>query len=167
MVEQPAATFMLASLLPELLVIVLVAGLGVLLALAVRATMRHWADDAANSAPSPMSREDISRLEALVAEARSLIDELDRRSAGMQDLLQRLGGSQSPEHQPASSPSPRGRSLVAGQRSVAPHPAAAEADPATQKIYGLADEGLDAVKIAQRLGEQVGKVQLILALRPR
>jgi hypothetical protein len=38
-------------------------------------------------------------------------------------------------------------------------------DPLTQSVYELADEGYDSVSIAQKLDEQVGKVDLILALR--
>ena len=164
MVEQPAAAFILASLLPELLVVALVAGLGLLLALAVRATMRHWAESAA----SPTSANDIARLEALVAEARSLIDELDRKAVRVEDLLQRAGQSEPQGSQPAASAPTRAAASPVNQRSIAPdHAAASEGDPATKRIYSLADEGLDAVQIAQRLGEQVGKVQLILALRRR
>lgn len=38
-------------------------------------------------------------------------------------------------------------------------------DPATQRIYDLADRGTAAREIAQQLDEPIGKVQLILALR--
>jgi hypothetical protein len=38
-------------------------------------------------------------------------------------------------------------------------------DPLTRSVYELADGGLAAVDIARRLDEQVGKVELILALR--
>ena len=39
------------------------------------------------------------------------------------------------------------------------------ADPVSRRSYELADEGRDALDIARSLDEQVGKVQLILALR--
>lgn len=38
-------------------------------------------------------------------------------------------------------------------------------DPLARSIYELADQGLTAAEIAQRLGEHLGKVELILALR--
>lgn len=41
----------------------------------------------------------------------------------------------------------------------------APADPLCERVYALADAGADAVAIAKSLDEQVGKVQLILALR--
>ena len=39
-------------------------------------------------------------------------------------------------------------------------------DPLTGEIYRLADQGMPAVEIARRLNQHVGKVELILALRP-
>jgi hypothetical protein len=38
-------------------------------------------------------------------------------------------------------------------------------DPLTRSVYELADDGHDALGIAQALDEQIGKVELILALR--
>jgi len=38
-------------------------------------------------------------------------------------------------------------------------------DPTTASVYQLADAGLSPVEIAQRMDEQIGKVELILALR--
>lgn len=38
-------------------------------------------------------------------------------------------------------------------------------DPVTQLIYDLADQGLPPMQIARNLNEQIGKVELILALR--
>ncbi len=40
-----------------------------------------------------------------------------------------------------------------------------EADPITRRIHELADDGKSAREIALTLGEHVGKVQLVLALR--
>lgn len=41
----------------------------------------------------------------------------------------------------------------------------AASDPLTRRVYGLADEGLAPTDIARKLDEQIGKVELILALR--
>ncbi len=38
-------------------------------------------------------------------------------------------------------------------------------DPVARSVYALADQGLSAGEIAQRLDEHIGKVELILALR--
>ncbi len=38
-------------------------------------------------------------------------------------------------------------------------------DPLTASVYQLADGGHNSIEIAQQLDEQVGKVELILALR--
>jgi hypothetical protein len=45
------------------------------------------------------------------------------------------------------------------------HRPSAPADPLTRSVYELADAGHDSVEIAQQLDEQVGKIDLILALR--
>jgi hypothetical protein len=38
-------------------------------------------------------------------------------------------------------------------------------DPLARQVYQLADTGLAPADIAQKIGEHVGKVELILALR--
>jgi hypothetical protein len=53
----------------------------------------------------------------------------------------------------------------AGARDETPSPAAPLLDPLTRSVYEHADTGLSALEIAQQLDEQVGKVELILALR--
>jgi hypothetical protein len=52
-----------------------------------------------------------------------------------------------------------------GAPEAAAPPAAAPLDPLTRSVYEHADTGLTALEIAQQLDEQVGKVELILALR--
>ncbi|MEE9211302.1 MAG: hypothetical protein V3U29_01485 [Phycisphaeraceae bacterium] len=52
--------------------------------------------------------------------------------------------------------------------SGSPSAAASEApldDPLARSVYSLADQGLDPLAIARKIGEHVGKVELILALR--
>jgi hypothetical protein len=44
-------------------------------------------------------------------------------------------------------------------------PGDSELDIATREVYRLADLGMDAVRIAQQTGQQVGQVELILAIR--
>ncbi len=77
----------------------------------------------------------------------NLIDEADRRIAAMGAL------SDPPAAPPAPSSRPTGGN---GNRSP---------DALTAAVYERADAGLSSVEIAQQLDEQVGKVELILALR--
>lgn len=82
------------------------------------------------------------RLELLIEDAEHVIERLERAEKG---------------DRPAHPRTPR----LTGDDE----PASDQADPATRQIYALADEGLDAVEIARRLDQHLGKVQLILALR--
>ena len=47
----------------------------------------------------------------------------------------------------------------------APHARENEPYPMTRSVYELSDSGQDTVSIARELDEQIGKVELILALR--
>ncbi|MHC4128983.1 MAG: hypothetical protein ACYSWT_12655 [Planctomycetota bacterium] len=82
------------------------------------------------------------RLEVLIREA-------DERLAALSDLE----GDRAPSVQ------------TDGVRDAAAPPAAPPLDPLTRSVYEHADTGLTALEIAQQLDEQVGKVELILALR--
>ncbi len=79
-----------------------------------------------------------------------LIDEADQRIAA-------LGGASEPTAAPAppAAPSPP---TAGGNGNRDP-------DELTVAVYERADAGLSPVEIAQQLDEQVGKVELILALR--
>lgn len=96
------------------------------------------------------------RLEQLLAEAEERIAHLEGL---VRDAAQSGSGSSA---------------QTATQRSVEssmpanhePHPPTPEpADPLTRSVYELADNGHSSVEIAQKLDEQVGKIDLILALR--
>lgn len=84
-----------------------------------------------------------ARLERLIQDAERVIGELDRRSGGAP--------------RPASTRLPSAFDPPPEQRSGA--------DPSVRKIYRLADEGRPPLEIASMLEEQVGKVELVLALR--
>lgn len=86
------------------------------------------------------------RLDAKTAQVERLLAEADRKIA----QLQRLEGQAA-----AREPLPR----VETNRSALPD------DPLARSVYELADAGYPALDIARRLNEQVGKVELILALR--
>lgn len=79
------------------------------------------------------------RLEQLLEEADRKIAELEGRSSAS----------------PSAAPS----------APAASSPPQAPADPLVRKVYELADAGQPIIEIARQLDEQIGKVELILALR--
>jgi hypothetical protein len=87
-------------------------------------------------------------IELLLRQADARIAEMKRLSLGNGNA----GQAPPPAAAPAVSPPPR---------DAAEEPA----DPITQAVHRLADQGLPAQAIAGKLNEHVGKVELILALR--
>lgn len=57
--------------------------------------------------------------------------------------------------------------LSAQVQAARPGDRATGADPLNQRIYEMADDGMPPVEIARHLKQQMGKVQLILAMRRR
>jgi hypothetical protein len=120
-----------------------------------------------------------AQLDAKAVRLERLIDEADRKLAE----LEMAGGEPvtggNEQRASAASPSPRdpvtaphaGRDRPASDPGVSRSPNAAAtterepADPLAASVHRLADTGLDAMQIARKLGEHVGKVELILALR--
>jgi hypothetical protein len=86
------------------------------------------------------------RLEQLLAQAEAKIRRLD------------AGASAGPAAEGDSGTAADPPATVAGAN-------APEHDPFARSVYALADQGLDSLQIAQRLGEHAGKVELVLALR--
>ncbi|HRP62424.1 MAG TPA: hypothetical protein PK400_03945 [Phycisphaerales bacterium] len=91
-----------------------------------------------------------------------LLEEAEHRIAQLESLVREA----SPQQQAISEPAPP----VESPRDVPPPRRAAHAnadavDPLSRSVYELADTGRTPVQIAQQLDEQVGKVELILALR--
>ncbi|TVQ31122.1 MAG: hypothetical protein EA376_11100 [Phycisphaeraceae bacterium] len=118
-----------------------------------------------------------AHIESVMADAeeltRRLAAHLDNKAARLEkliaeadDRLARLEEASGPSG--AARPNPRRRSINGGAHEEG-HRATTllheGADPLTRRVHELADEGLGTVEIAQRLEEQVGKVELILALR--
>ncbi len=116
--------------------------------------------------------EKADRLERLIAQADERIDRLspsDRSPRSGHHLGRPSGGGGG---------GGGGAGTGGASRMIEPRPGAAaqsgaradlfasdEIDPLTRQIFRLSDEGLKPLDIAQRLDEQVGKVELILALR--
>jgi len=112
------------------------------------------------------------RLEQLIAEAEQRIAELTQltsAAAGNGLAPDRVTDAFAPAAQdaPQSPPAPAAAHRPeARARTAAPHSASGRGlDPVTLSVYELADAGHDPVAIAQALDEQIGKVELILALR--
>lgn len=118
-------------------------------------------------------------LERLVADAREAIrigcGQLDERIGRLERLLEqadRIG-----EHpRSGCEVEPRGSSdrAHAWVGAISPSRAPAvealsetQADPLTHEVYTLHDAGRNALEIATQLHEHLGKIELMLALRPR
>ena len=99
--------------------------------------------------------------------ARRLSAQLDNKAQRLEKLIeeadQRIAAlrSDSGGTPPATGAIPP----YAAAAAPAPSNGAQRTDPLTEEIYELADAGRTSVEIAQHLDEQVGKVELILALR--
>ncbi len=99
--------------------------------------------------------------------ARRLSAQLDNKAQRLEKLIedadQRIAalGSSAAATPPATGAVP----TPATPAAPAPSNGEQRVDPLTEEIYELADAGRTSVEIAQHLDEQVGKVELILALR--
>jgi len=118
---------------------------------------------AANAELLQIAQRLAGQLDAKAERLQQLMNEAERRAAALQALL---------EETDASSFGPLvgeggGEGVAGGPlgRIGPPSAAALPADPLTTTVYELADAGHDPVQIARQLDEQVGKVELILALR--
>jgi L-lactate utilization protein LutC len=100
---------------------------------------------------SEMARQITAQLDTRAAKLEALIEEADEKIAAMQGL-----------HQPPEDPgAAAGVSMPQAQQKPA-----VEQDERHVAIYDLADAGLSAAQIAQRLDRPSGEIELILALRP-
>ena len=137
--------------------------------------------DATMSEVVEVTRECVARLENKALRLEHLLDLAEQRIREMNQLLESQQKEQAHE-QVTSQPSEaavaerNGESMhneVAGtvpekevmQKDVIQPVMAEPADPLTRQIYEMADKGATPVQIAKELDEQVGKVELILALR--
>jgi len=98
-------------------------------------------------------------LRVVVAEARQLrgllADETDRHAARLEELIARAEqASRRPE-------------TLSHSDAAARYASEDRIDPLNRRIYELADQGIPPVEIARSLNQQTGKVELVLALRPR
>ena len=120
----------------------------------------------------------------LVATAQRLSAQLDNKARHLEILIQQADERITALSAPASGPAPASAPVPAPVPEPAPPPQPVEAtapavgswpspndrsdralDPLTRSVYEHSDAGLSPVQIARQLDEQVGKVELILALR--
>lgn len=95
------------------------------------------------------------RVGASISPTRTALSERSRKTPGEAAAVRSTGGSSDVE----STPRPHVEVLMPTARpGYTP-------DPLTASIYELADRGRSPLEIARHLDEQVGKVELILALR--
>ncbi|MHC5023478.1 MAG: hypothetical protein ACYTGG_06145 [Planctomycetota bacterium] len=102
----------------------------------------------------------------MVDTARRLAAQLDNKAARLEQLIaeadQRLQRLQRLEQQHVSDTPPPPPPPAPDPYALPTEP---EPDPLTRSVYDLADNGHEPVEIARQLDEQIGKVELILALR--
>ncbi len=102
-------------------------------------------------------RRQTATLDNKAARLEVLIRQADERIAALSGATSAAPGRR-PDAAPLDSP---GRTTPAPAPALRPRPP----DPLTLAVYQRADCGLTTVEIARELDEQVGKVELILALR--
>ena len=95
------------------------------------------------------------QLDAKIVRIEKAVRDADERIAQLQALRDELSQPVAPP--PVAEPT--------GDTLVTPQAPEGQADPLTREVYALADQGIGPGDIAQQLGEHVGKVELILALR--
>lgn len=153
----------------------LVAVAGIVIALIVAALKERRRARPAPRKPAAPSRPPRQQIEVQAARTDPL-EALRRMAAQLEDRAVRLETliRQADERITALSETataPPTRSAFAAPAAAPPDPAPRTAlrprapDPLTQAVYDRADSGLTTVQIARELDEQMGKVELILALR--
>jgi len=105
-----------------------------------------------------LAREFSARLDAKTLALERLIDEADARIA----RLRAASTAQQATDPPDTPDAPH----IPGDPGDPQDPGdPGAADPLTRSVYALSDQGMPPHDIAERLGEHIGKVELILALR--
>ena len=160
------------SLLGPLVMMIGIVGVGVLLTISIRGKI------ARRNAARPSARQLIEQVKTVhqssddvEVKAAELMETSRRLSAQLDNKAQRLEKliGQADERIAAMSAAPRADIHRATEAPAEPRPPASpvprERDPLTRAVYELADQGRTPLEIAQELDEQVGKIELIIALR--
>jgi DNA-binding NarL/FixJ family response regulator len=156
--------------------VLVIAGISILLLTTTRRRIRR-----AQNSPQAYAREQLSRLRSersLVADIEELMAELEQFSRQMQarldtkfakletairDADQRI--DQLDRLLRRAEGEPTVDVTVGGSEPAAESPPAAADGDRHQAVYQLADAGLTPAQIAQELGQSIGEVELIVALR--
>ncbi len=120
-----------------------------------------------------MAKRMSAQLDAKAIRLERLLDETDQRIAYLEQLQQRQPATSDTAISPDSSDTPDAGAPGPHATAAPPTPGFTppppvddlQDDPLLSKVYQLADAGLDANAIAREIGDHVGKVELILALR--
>jgi type VI protein secretion system component VasK len=160
------------SLLGPLVMMIGIVGVGVLLTISIRGKI------ARRNAARPSARQLIEQVKTVrlssddvEVKAAELMETARRLSAQLDNKAQRLEKliGQADERIAVMSAAPRADIHRATDAPAEPQPPASpaprERDPLTRAVYELADQGRTPLEIAQELDEQVGKIELIIALR--
>lgn len=149
----------------------LAAGVGVMLIWSIASLRKRMRRTAA--APSPRERMDALKqrqrdrdsIESVMVDAeelaRRLAAHLDNKAARIERLLEDADSA----IQRLESLAEQAKASRPGAHSAGGAEAPSAPDPIVRKIYRLSDEGRAPLDIAHELDEQVGKVELVLALR--
>lgn len=95
-----------------------------------------------------------TQLDAKTIELEDLIQLADQRIARLEQLMEQQGQA-----------APSNPSLETNAKPEPEPEPELPADPLARSVYQLSDEGIEPTDIARQLGEHIGKVELILALR--
>ncbi len=163
--------------LPAVVMVVVMVGFAIFMTFSIRGKISR------RNAARPSARELVEQMrnhprvvagdaQGLAADlhetARRLSAQLDNKARRLEKLIddadQRIAALGSTAATPASTPPVTG-AVPTAATTGAPSNGEQKMDPLTEEIYELADAGRTPVEIAQDLDEQVGKVELILALR--
>ena len=102
-----------------------------------------------------------AQLDAKSIRLEKLLDEADKKIAA----LQAAERGESPSPAPVATEANEDAAMELARRDAAEPPASNANDRLSADVCRLADEGLSAARIADRLSEPIGKIELILALR--
>jgi len=153
-----------SSMTPQAWAAVVLGLLTILYAVFLRPKMRQKKDPLSRPFGLPRQREVERQMETLLVElsdmARQVTAQIDTRAAKLEALI---GQADQKIAALRSNPAP---AEPASPADVGPDFQTVE-DPRHVAIYELADSGMNAAQIAQRLSRPRGEIELILALRSR
>jgi hypothetical protein len=156
---------------PQNLWLLFAAGGFTIIYIAVIRPLRRSKDPMAKSParfPLAQQRAVERQMETLLVElsemARQLTAQLDTRAVKLELLIREADEKIAALNGGSSAPGPSAPPPSPPVEIESPPP---EEDSRHAAVYELADEGLGAQQIAQKLGRPSGEIELILALRPR